>query len=370
MRRKRVLRFTFVSLLAGAFVGLIAGLAFGGANGGGALTVATNSGASSQQTATTEVDDALVGQTMTPERAKLIGSNEMGLVLVVVYNRISAEATDASIRTPEQFRDDLALLESEGFYPININDLATGNVDIPAGKSPVAITFDGSSPGHYRILDDGTVDPTCAVGIMQGLIEGGYWQPKGTFFCLLDVVPNENEIFGQTERQKEKLRNLVDWGYEVGSNSMTYMDLSAATEDSIRSELANSQTTLDDIIGSDYAVSSLALPYGRFPKSASLLASGTWVQSPGKEYPYKYTAAVALGKTPCASPFSTTFDPMHIPRIVSAGENLSVAIDELKRNSRLMYISDGDPTSVSAPSSLDPSLGEPRDGLGRPVIRY
>jgi hypothetical protein len=370
MRRKRVLRFTFVSLLAGAFVGLIAGLAFGGGSGGGALTVATNSDAASQQTATTLADDPLVGQPMTPERAKLIGSNEMGLVLVVVYNKISTEATDASIRTPEQFRDDLALLDSEGFYPININDLITGNVDIPAGKSPVAVTFDGSSPGHYRILDDGTLDPTCAVGIMQQLIEGGYWQPKGTFFCLLDVVPNENEIFGQSERQREKLRNLVEWGYEVGSNTMTDLDLSAATEDSIRKELADSQTNLNDIIASDNAVSSLALPYGRFPKSTSLLLSGTWEQSPGKVFPYRYTAAVGLGNTPCASPFSTTFDPMHVPRIVSAGENLAVAIDELKRNSQLLYISDGDPTTVSAPHTLDPSLGEPRDDLGRPVIRY
>jgi peptidoglycan/xylan/chitin deacetylase (PgdA/CDA1 family) len=365
MRRKRVLRFILLSLLAGAFTGLVTGLAFRGGTSSGALRVASNTGVAAQATATTQAVDPFAGQPMTPERAKLIGSNEMGLVLVVVYNKISADATDASTRTPNQFRDDLALLDNEGFYPINISDLASGDINIPAGKSPVAITFDGSSPGQYRILDDGTLDPTCAVGIMQDLIEAGYWHPKATFFCLLDVVPNENEVFGQAERQREKLRNLADWGYEVGSNTMTSTDLSVANEDSIHSELASSQKSLNDIIGNDYAVSSLAVPYGRFPKSSSLLANGTW-----EEISYVYTAVVGLDKTPCPSPFSSNFNPMRIPRIVSAGENLSVAIDELKRSPQLMYISDGDSTSVSAPYSLERSLGEPRNDLGRPVIRY
>jgi hypothetical protein len=362
MRLNRVLRFTILCLLAGAFVGLISGLAFGGAGKTPTIKVADSAGASPQATTTTA---PLVGQPMTPDRAKLIGANEMGLVLVIAYNNISADSTDASTLTPDQFRDNLALLDSEGFYPINIRDLVAGDIDIPSGKSPVAITFDGSSPGQYRILEDGTIDPGCAVGVMQGLIEAGYWHPKATFLCLLDVVPSENEVFGQPERQKEKLRNLVDWGYEVGSNTMTNLDLSAATEDSIRNELANSQADLNSIIGNDYAVSSLALPKGNLPQSASVIASGTW-----QDLTYKYTAALGLESTPCASPFSTNFQPFHIPRIVSAGANLSVAIDDLKNHPQLMYISDGDPTTISAPYDLDSALGQLSNDPGRPVVRY
>jgi hypothetical protein len=370
MRLNRVLRFTLLCLLAGAFLGLIFGLALGGSRGSGALTVAVNNTASAQDTPTSEAADHSAAQAMTPERAKLIGANEMGLALVVVYDKISADVTDSGTRTPQQLRDDLALLDSEGFYPVNIRDLQTGDIDIPAGKSPVAVTFDHSSPGQYRILDDGTLDPACAVGVMQSLVNDGYWHSKATFFCLLDVVPNENEIFGQAERQKEKLRNLVDWGYEVGSNTMSDLDLSGATQDSIISELANSQITLDALIGSDYAVTSLALPGGKFPRALALLAGGIWKQTPDKQTPYKYSAVVSLDKTPCYSPFSTNFNPMNIPRIAIAGQNLSVAIDELKQNRRLMYVSDGDPTTVSAPYDLDPSLGRPRENLGRPVVRY
>ncbi len=344
---------------------MLAGLAFGGGRGDGTLEVAVNPVADPQQTETTQPSDAFAGQAMTPERAKLIGANEMGFVLVVVYNKISADKSDVTTRTPDELRDDLALLDREGFYPVNLADLVTGDIDIPAGKSPVAVTFDGSSPGQYRILDDDTIDPNCAVGILQSLVENGYWQPRATFFCLLDVVPNENEVFGQPERREEKLLNLVGWGYEVGSNTQTGLDLSSATQDSIRSELAQSQKALRELIGNAYPVSSLAVPSGKFPKFPSLLSTGTW-----EDYTYEYTAAAGLDNTVCPSPYSTLFDPMHIPRITSAGDNLAVAIDELKKRDGLLYISDGDPTSVSAPYELTTSLGETRDGLGRPIIRY
>jgi hypothetical protein len=101
MRLNRVLRFTFVCLLAGAFLGLIFGLAFGQSKGGGTLSVAVNDTVSPQDTPTTVADHTSVNQVMTPERAKLIGANEMGLVLVIVYNKISADATDSSTRTPQ-----------------------------------------------------------------------------------------------------------------------------------------------------------------------------------------------------------------------------------------------------------------------------
>ena len=94
---------------------------------------------------------------MTAERARAIGANEMGQVLVVMYHLIDSEESEWT-HTPEDLRKDIALLKSEGYYPINVRDLASGNIDIPAGKSPVVITFDDSSPGQYRILDDGTVD--------------------------------------------------------------------------------------------------------------------------------------------------------------------------------------------------------------------
>ncbi len=366
MRRRRVLRFTYLSLLVGAVIGLISGLAFGGGGSGG-TSVALDHGASTPVTTPQDEADPYTGEPMTAQRAELVGSNEMGLVLVLVYNEISPEVEDTSTRTPDQFRDDLALLESEGFYPISVGDLAAGDVDIPAGKSPVVISFDQSYPGHYRILDDGTLDPNSAVAIIKAFSAAGYWRQRATFFCLLDVVPSDKVVFGQEERKREKLRNLADWGFEIGSNTMTNLDLSKASPEEIQRELAQSQASLNDMLRDKSTVTSLALPYGRFPQDTGLLVSGKY-----EDTAYEYYAAVGLGEDGalCPSPFSTVFSPMHIPRIAPTGDSLAVAIGQLKSHRELMYISDGDPTSVSAPYDLAPSLGEPRTDLGRPVVRY
>ena len=52
---------------------------------------------------------------------------------------------------------DIARLKAAGFYPTTVREMAEGTMDIPAGKSPVILTFDDSSPTHYKIREDGTL---------------------------------------------------------------------------------------------------------------------------------------------------------------------------------------------------------------------
>ena len=119
MRRKRLFRFCLLLAIVGGFAGMIYGLAATERNT--VSSVAANDGGSGdiQTSPATEVADPLAGQPMTPEHARLIGANEMGYILVVVYNDISPNAGSAHTRTPDQLRDDLSLLWSKGFYPIN-----------------------------------------------------------------------------------------------------------------------------------------------------------------------------------------------------------------------------------------------------------
>lgn len=304
---------------------------------------------------------------VTAERAEAIGANEMGQVLVVMYHLFGDEEAEWT-RTPDNFRNDIALLQAEGYYPINVRDLATGNIDIPAGKSPVVLTFDDSSSGQYRILDDGTLDPDCAVGILQAAVDDGSWASRGSFFCLIDVDTKEKEIFGQEDLKREKLRNLVDWGYEIGSHTVTHLNLKKAyaenREEAVK-QLAQSQAILEDLIGGGYEVTTISIPFGEYPESDSILVSGTY-----EDIDYEYTAGVSIAGTPSLSPFSTEFRALHIPRVRGSENYLVDAIQKLKKNPQLRYISDGDPTRISAPADLEPDLGEVRDDLGRPVIRY
>jgi hypothetical protein len=301
---------------------------------------------------------------MTADKAAAIGANELGQIPVLRYEEINAErGTD--IRSPEDLAKDIEFLKSEGFQPVNLRDLASGNIDIPAGMSPVVLTFDESSIGQYNLLDNGTLDPESAVGILQAAVDSGNWAPKATFYVLLDVTSKDNELFGQPDNQQEKLRNLVDWGYEVGSHTVSNLNLKNAAALDVVNELLVSQQTLEDLIGDEYQVTSLSVPKGEYPQNEALLASGSY---DGKAY--TYMSAVTLGETLCPSPFSTLFNVWHIPRITVTGNTLRDAIAGLKADQGSRYISDGDPTTVSAPSTLAKGLGAARDDLGRPLIRY
>jgi len=366
MRRGRILRFVIICFVIGGFVGLLSGLAFGGPSTE-STPRAQPSTEDARATSTGSVEDTTEEsgstQPMTAERAQAIGANEMGQVLVIMYHLFDSEETEWT-RTPENFRGDIALLKSEGFYPINVRDLASGNIDIPAGKSPVVLTFDDSSPGQYRILDDGSIDPDCAVGILQAAVKEGDWASSGSFYCLLDVVPKEREVFGQPDRQQEKLRNLIDWGYEVGSHTVSHLNLKEASEEEATKQLAESKEKLEGLIGGGYVVNSISIPFGEYPSDLGILSG---------EYDgvsYDYTAALALGSVPSPSPFSTEFDPLRIPRIRGSENFIVDAIEHFKQNPELRYVSDGDPTTVSAPAELAESLGSVADGLGRPIVRY
>jgi hypothetical protein len=311
-------------------------------------------------TSTTLAQQAVAGP-MTADYARTIGANEMGQILVLAYEQIGTPESDG-VRSPDNFRKDLALLKSDGFYPITASDLVTGNIDIPAGKSPVLITFDGSTAGQYRILDDQSIDPDSAVGIMQAAAEAGGWTSKATFFCL---TSKDHVLFGQSDSQQEKLRNLVEWGYEIGSHTSSNVNLKNLPEAQVIEQLGGSSKTLSKLIGPAYSVTSLSLPGDGYPANESILSRGVY-----SGFTYTYTAVLANGSTMTPSPFSTGFSPLHIVRLKVTGDALSKALDNFKKHPELKYISDGDPTTVSAPKNLAAGLGTLRTDLGRPIIRY
>jgi hypothetical protein len=366
MRRDKVLRFLGIAFAVGAFLGLVSGLAFGGTGSSQPVkpAVAQPDGRAAASVESADKTSSTFTGPMTADKAAAIGANELGQILVLSYHDIGEEG-DEDTRAPEDLASDIEFLKSEGFYPINVRDLASGNIDIPAGLSPVVLTFNHSTSGQYRILDDGSVDPDSAVGVLRAAAEDNGWASRATFYCLLDVASKDEELIGQPDRQQEKLRNLVDWGFEVGSHTISNLNLKKASSAEVKQELAQSQSKLEELIGGGYAVTSLAIPGGEYPKDESILVSGNYSGNT-----YRYASAVTLGEAASVSPFSTDFEPMHIPRITVTGDNLRDAVADLKSHRELRYISDGDPTTVSAPLELADDLGELRTDLGRPVIRY
>jgi peptidoglycan/xylan/chitin deacetylase (PgdA/CDA1 family) len=300
--------------------------------------------------------------TITAARAKEIGANELGRIPVLMYHLIG---TGQGYLTPDQLRFHIALLRSHCFYPTTIKEMVEGTMDIPAGRSPVVLTFDDSSPGQYRILDDGTLDPDCAVGVLQAEVAWGDWAPKATFFPLLDVNPG-NVLFGQPEFAQRKLQDLVKWGYEIGSHGLTHADFSEATADNVRRELANSQAQLESLIADGYKVFTVSPPYGEYPSDLSLLLSG---EHEGNSYAYQ-AVVMAWGES-SPSPFSSEFDVTHIPRITAAApESVKKLLKYWNTHRPLLYISDGDADTISFPREAPAELGALHTDLDLRVVEY
>jgi peptidoglycan/xylan/chitin deacetylase (PgdA/CDA1 family) len=237
--------------------------------------------------------------------------NLEGQVLVLEYHLIG-EPEERWQRTPANFRADLERLLAEGYYPVNLRDLAAGDLKMaPAGKRPVVLTFDDSSIGQFRILPDGSIAPDSAVGILLDFHRAhpADWPLRATFFMLQDVDAPDRILFGQPEWVQHKLQMLVGWGMEVGSHTISHANLAASSPMEVKRQLALSQSRLEELLPG-YEVVSLSIPFGQYPEDEALLASGEYQ---GQVYQYRAAVKVSGGLAP--SPHSAAFNPYHIPRV-------------------------------------------------------
>jgi peptidoglycan/xylan/chitin deacetylase (PgdA/CDA1 family) len=270
--------------------------------------------------------------------------NLQGDVLVLAYHRI-ARPEDRWTRTPENFRADMEYLVTHGYYPVNLIDLATGNLGhVPHGRRPIVLTFDDSTAGHFRYLEDGSIDPDCAVGILLAMHEkyGDDWPLRATFFVLLlDADKPGAPLFRQPDLAAQKVRELVDWGFEVGSHTITHPILSELSDEQVKWELAVSKSRIEALVPG-YTVRSLALPNGSYPIDRSLVVEG-YSESAGLSY--RYEAVVRLGAQSCPSPFSPDFDPYAIPRVQAIQSQLDYRLSYYESHSEHYYVSDGGETA-------------------------
>lgn len=215
-------------------------------------------------------------------------------------------------RTPENFRLDLEWLYSNGYYPVNLKDILTNFKGFPEGKIPVVLTFDDSPSNQFRYLPDGTLDPDCAVGVIKAFHDEHpkAWPLRATFFVLIETNSRDRNIFGQPdhpEYKEKKLKQLVEWGMEVGGHCYSHERLSEVSPEFARYTLARSFQTLTDL--SSHEIVSMATPMGLYPADDAIFAG----KYQNIEYDYKLVCKVAGGLQQI--PSSPEFDPRHINRI-------------------------------------------------------
>jgi peptidoglycan/xylan/chitin deacetylase (PgdA/CDA1 family) len=278
--------------------------------------------------------------------------DEGGLVPVLMYHRIvdPIPAGDPYDRTPAQLRADLARLDREGYSAISMSDFVAGRIDVPAGRSPVVLTFDDSSRSQFRMLGDGQVDPDSAVGIMNT------FAAEHPEFGRHAIFYANATLFEQPADTQRKLDALVRWGYEIGNHTYSHANLATLSPQDAQEEIGK-LAALVRRYEPGYRIRHFCIPFGVEPHEQGLTTHGVYAG-----VPYHYVSDVMVGAGPSPSPFAKRFDPAHIARIRAAGgPSAPLQIDDwlsrLNRGDR--YVSDGDPATITVPADLVPKVRVP-----------
>ena len=283
-----------------------------------------------------------------PSRAQAVRANELGVVPVIMYHQIREDGGDYDL-TAAEFRAELGRLHRAGYRPVRAIDLVTGRLNVPAGKSPVVLTFDDSTKEQFSYGSDGKIAPGTALGIMQDFARTHPdFRPVGTFYV-------NREPFAGVAEGPEMLRYLAENGFELGNHTHDHIPFTDMPRERVQRALVlGKQLIVRAVPGTP--VRTLALPLGVMPEPASVARRGSW----GGDS-YSHAGVFLVGAEPAPSPFSKLFRPGAIPRIRTAPEataeyGSAFWLDFLRKHPERRYVSDGDPDRISFPASRSGEL--------------
>lgn len=235
--------------------------------------------------------------------------NPDGGIPIFMYHHVGTKE-DPVFVTPKQFLGDLTRLEKLGFRPITLEEFLAGCPHVPAGVSPVVMTFDDSNRDQIRLLDDGSIDPTCFLGLWLSFTKAHPdFPPVATYFILPEV------FFGQPKMFDQKMKIVRDLGCELANHTVAHRMLSKKSDAHVMWEIAAADTWLSQ--HGEHKDAPLALPYGVYPKNMALLAGFTYQDKlfQGKHFAPRAVLRIVGGAAPL--PGSPKFDKLHVPRIPS-----------------------------------------------------
>lgn len=307
------------------------------------------------------------GPTLPNVAAMTVKPNELGYIPIIMYHEVVPKTPSRDpgkmFRSVSAFQKDLEAMYAAGFRPVNLSDVVNDTIDVPAGTSPVVLTFDDGRESQFRLNETSSalkIDPNCAIGILQAFHKTHPdWRMRATFF-VLPKSNTTNDVFGQVGLGAQKLQYLLKEGMEIGNHSVHHKDMSRMTPDQIQAEIgAANNALLADAPGA--AIQVVALPMGKFPKNKAdrkYLLAGTYQ---GKSYAYKAVMDASYRAVP--SPSTRHFNPARLERIGARDDRWGVRwwISELAHSSTYpRYVSDGDPNVVSFPKEMEAQANLPR----------
>ena len=290
-----------------------------------------------------------------PMRLAALRADEAGRIPILMYHSIGAPA-HRGVRydsqglniAPETFRKHLALMYAAHWYPVNMRDVLGSHLAVPAGQTPVVLTFDDARGSQFHYLPDGTVDPNCAVGILEAFHqEHSDWPLRGTFYVLPKSAWNPVP-FWQPGRETKKLRALVTDGFEVANHSTTHRMMTHLSGTELTWEMAECQRYVRERVP-EATMDTMALPGGAAPKNHALW--NTLLRGRLGKIIYRNRCILMAWGGPSRSWTDKKFDPDRISRIGCGPGWVERAIKALSSRRIPPYVSDGNPDTVAVPRS-------------------
>lgn len=283
-------------------------------------------------------------------------ANELGRIPILEYHAVG-DSEARWQRERGRFRADLELLYARGYRPVGVGELLDRAIDLPAGFSPVVITFDDAAPSQFSYVETTgapAIDSGSAVGIMLDFARTHPGWRNRAVFCVLTGADAGHSLFGdkgiagqRTEWRHSKLRQLVELGFELCGHTDWHANLAKVATASVRGHIARGIVAIDSAIPG-YRVRTFALPYGAWPADRNAARAGEWRDGRGRLVTYRFDAILEAWGGPVRSPFDPKFDPFQLTRIQVTGDNLERILDQLDAPGR-RYVSDGDPRTVAHP---------------------
>ena len=165
---------------------------------------------------------------------------------ILTYHEISSRFhLGVNCVSPQTFRSHLEFLRQTELSIVKLRGLSNSNT-----ANTVTLTFDD---GYSSFYDE----------VLPALVEN---RIPATLFVITEYVGRNNDwdvTFGINRRRHldwEKIKEISNYGIEIGSHSRTHRDLTRLATADLHRELTDSKKILEDKTGLE--ITSLALPFG------------------------------------------------------------------------------------------------------------
>lgn len=293
-----------------------------------------------------------------------IKPDEAGKIMIVMFHNFVDAFTPTKYdkgRFTITFRNFEKLLErlyEKNYRLIGLNDFLNNSIDVPAGCIPIVFTFDDGTKGQFSLIEENgrfKVNPKSAAGILEKFSnDHPDFGLEGTFYINLGT-----DIFKGKGTIKDRLKYLLDKGFEIGNHTFTHINLAEAEKSMILEEIGANQKRIVELIPG-YTMDSLALPLGNYPKKElrKLLVNGEY-----KDIQYSHKVIMKVGSNPTVPTVNKNFDFLFVPRVRAPGMNpvkfdLNWWIDNLPISEQ--YVSDGNPGTICIPAQKENMIDNKR----------